>query len=58
MDAKVRRLLVVTNENLPLLPANVPIAFRNTIAKYYPALKRLAKGITYLNPLREKENQK
>jgi hypothetical protein len=43
MAAKVRRLLAVTNENLPLLPANVPIAFRNTIAKYYPALKRLAK---------------
>lgn len=24
-------------------PASVPVAFRNTIAKYYPALKRLAK---------------
>jgi hypothetical protein len=43
MAAKVRRLLAVTNKNLPLLPASVPVAFRNTIAKYYPALKRLAK---------------
>lgn len=39
---KLKNSIEMTEKYLPLVPKNIPVALRYSIAKYYPSLKKLA----------------